>query len=406
MTDPATAPGHDTAALAFLQATMTGLHSLCSQGPGVPFAAVGFYTDPAELLAAAHQQADIGRNVWWGVHPLRARPERGRGGNDDVAHLAHLVADLDWHNPDAHKANDGLPTEHEVRARLDAFTPAPTIVVETGHGLQGYWTLTRPVDPDLGARLTVRLHTALTAAGLVPDRHDLASVLRVPGTLNRKTSPPPLVRVGKQRPVVHDPAHLNDSLPAPLVIAPPPAREPLAPAPAGQREALDDDSIARWVADSVSWHALLAGDGWQLARHRGDQSEWVRPGKDPRSGISAVLHEPDGPLVVFSTSVPALQHPWAATKDGAGWTFGRFGYIAATRHRGDRSAAARDARHQRTADEMRGRVASTAAVAAQALDATDEPAGDEVVDLGPIMTAVADGTLVAVVPNLLEVTPT
>lgn len=405
---PATALDDGLAPIDFLRATMTGLHSLCSQGPGHPFQAVGFYSEPDGLLAHALTESAAGRNVWFGVHALERTPQRGRGGADDVAEVRQLVADLDWHDPDAHKATHGLPAEHEVRARLDTFTPAPTIVVATGHGLQAYWLLREPVSPADGAALTLRLHAALTAAGLVPDRHDLASVLRVPGTHNRKTTPPPLVRVeAADLACTYSADRLGAELPARVVATP--AREPLPQAPAGlaARTPLDgDDSIAAWVNQSLAWHQLLQADGWQYAGTSAGDSQWTRPGKAVRDGISAVLHEPDGPLTVFTTAVPMLQQPWATTAKGQGWTFGRFGYIAATRHNGDRSAAARDARLQRNATEMRTHVLAAGAQVASSIDAEADPDADgEFTDLPPLLVGIADGTLTLIVPTILETTP-
>ena len=113
-----------------------------------------------------------------------------------------------------------------------------------------------------------------------------------------------------------------------------------------------DDSIAEWVNRRTDWHTLLTGDGWQYAYSRGDDSHWTRPGKNVREGTSAVLHEPDGPFVIFSTdaSLAPLMRFDALTSNGQ-FAYSAFGYIAATRHNGDRSACARAARHERRSIE-------------------------------------------------------
>jgi len=119
--------------------------------------------------------------------------------------------------------------------------------------------------------------------------------------------------------------------------------EPLEPTPAKSDPCLDvlGDAIAEHVTKAHRWHDLLLADGWQRHSDANGDSMWTRPGKDVRAGASAVLHEPSGPLVVFTSSVAALQRPWASVKDGAGWAYGIFGYLAATRHDGDRSECAR-----------------------------------------------------------------
>ncbi len=126
------------------------------------------------------------------------------------------------------------------------------------------------------------------------------------------------------------------------------------------------DSIAEHINRTHDWHGLLYADGWQQAKSaKSDETAWTRPGKDPLAGASAVLHEPDGPLVVFSTdaSLSALHDPTAATKDGTGYSFSLFGYIAATRHGGDRSACARAYRVDLNTQQAQAITADRGAVA-------------------------------------------
>lgn len=140
--------------------------------------------------------------------------------------------------------------------------------------------------------------------------------------------------------------------------------------------AIDDDSIADRIRNENQWHEVLAGDGWQSVRvDPGGSSSWTRPGKDPRHGISAVLHEPDGPFVVFSTSVAELQPAWALNDAGTGWSFSIFGYLAATRHGGDRSACAREYRRQTNAVDGKLHIMRTSAQAGVVLSgaSVDEP---------------------------------
>jgi hypothetical protein len=160
----------------------------------------------------------------------------------------------------------------------------------------------------------------------------------------------------------------------------PHAVEVAAPGPKAALSA--DDSIAARIDAEHDWHTVLIGDGWQLAHGKTGESDWVRPGKDSRKGISAVLHEPSGPFNVFSTSVPALQWSWAERKAGTLWSFSLFGYLAATRYQGDRSACARDYRLQTNAQAAQFRTLQTANTAVVALD--DEPqtveAGLQIID--------------------------
>ena len=94
-------------------------------------------------------------------------------------------------------------------------------------------------------------------------------------------------------------------------------------------------------AASVDWGDLLTADGWTL--HHTDRSgerHWTRPGKERRDGTSATTgYTAADTLKVFTSS---MQH---AGLDPEG-TYTKLGYIAATRHHGDHTAAADDLRRQ------------------------------------------------------------
>lgn len=93
------------------------------------------------------------------------------------------------------------------------------------------------------------------------------------------------------------------------------------------------DGPASRFNDSTTWAELLTRDGWTLGHILPDgEQRWTRPGKDQRDGISATVgHEGRDVLKVFTSSVPGLD---------ADRAYSRFGYEAAVRHGGDRSAFA------------------------------------------------------------------
>jgi replicative DNA helicase len=96
----------------------------------------------------------------------------------------------------------------------------------------------------------------------------------------------------------------------------------------------DDPGPASEYNQRHTWDQLLTADGWTLHHvdHSGE-SHWTRPGKDTREGTSATTnYQGRDCLKVFTSSVPGLD---------ADAAYSRFGYYAATRHHGDRSAAAR-----------------------------------------------------------------
>jgi len=137
----------------------------------------------------------------------------------------------------------------------------------------------------------------------------------------------------------------------------------------------DDDSIAERINRDHHWHDVLTADGWHIDHHKGTESRWTRPGK--ASGTSGVLHEPDGPFNVFTadtTTVGALQQSWA-DRDGVCWSYSMFGYLAATRHNGDRSATAREYRAKVAAVDVQLRTYATAPIARAVIDGDEAAQG-------------------------------
>ena len=94
-------------------------------------------------------------------------------------------------------------------------------------------------------------------------------------------------------------------------------------------------------AASVDWGDILTADGWALHHvDRNGERHWTRPGKERRDGTSATTgYTAADTLKVFTSS---MQH---AGLDPEG-TYTKLGYIAATRHHGDHTAAADDLRRQ------------------------------------------------------------
>lgn len=79
-----------------------------------------------------------------------------------------------------------------------AAFPAPSVLVDSGGGIHGYWLLREPwlLDSDearQAAELVQRLWVQ-QVIGADPSVHDLVRILRIPGTLNFKYDPPRPVR--------------------------------------------------------------------------------------------------------------------------------------------------------------------------------------------------------------------
>lgn len=295
-----------------------GRHSLCSQQIGMQFRVNGFFTDPRALLDAARAlPADA--NVWWGVHGMNG-VKLGRGGASDVTAVTVLAADYDWHDTEAHAGAD-LPDEPTLRAIVAGIAVVPTVIVNSGHGLQLFWKLEGPLDSRNGGKLsdgffrwveqTYEIHN---------DRTDLASILRVPSTFNNKTDPVAVEIESWDPTLVYDPRMIRDNFwlpePEPTLAASPQASVlPLSSLDKPSRllgslpdsqQGLDvshETSPLQWLNEQFDAQGALARMGWQPGRKHG---EYTRPGKSVREGNSALLHE-DGTFVVFSTT---LDNSW------------------------------------------------------------------------------------------------
>ena len=116
------------------------------------------------------------------------------------AGLMGLWADIDIADPDVHKKWNLPPDEKSALALLDACGAPPTVIVHSGHGLQVWWLFPEFWSFDTederltAASLAQRWNTTLRVRAAekqwtVDSTFDLARVMRVPGTLNRKGTP-------------------------------------------------------------------------------------------------------------------------------------------------------------------------------------------------------------------------
>lgn len=148
-------------------------------------------TQPAEIAAKA---ALLGEwNVWFGCATRNKRLEgQKRGGKDDCAHLYALWVDIDVEGP-GHNT-DRLPTEEQAWRLIDDFPLAPTVIVNSGHGLQPWWALEEPhdiTDSDLLARWGATWARRAREAGFHLDNvFDAPRIMRLPGTINTKPGCP------------------------------------------------------------------------------------------------------------------------------------------------------------------------------------------------------------------------
>ena len=132
--------------------------------------------------------------VWFGIATRKECLQVGRGGTEDCALIPALWVDIDVQGRN-HKSTTLPPTMDAARELLADFSEAPSFVVETGGGLQPYWLLDAPmtIGPDLIELLDWWRQTwqdfSAERGWTIDNTWDVARILRLPGTFNRKNEP-------------------------------------------------------------------------------------------------------------------------------------------------------------------------------------------------------------------------
>ena len=265
-----------------------GPHSLCWMAQGGAFT-FDIVDDPQTINLSQLQDVD----AWIGAHPLKGHPARGRGDESDVAEVVAIPADLDWAHP-TRRTEAPLPSEAEVRDGLRRLGSelAPSVVIESGHGLQPWWLLAVPISPDEAVGLIDQLGAALAAVGLDNGRSDLASILRLPGTRNHKGGVSVPVDFGAIRlDRRFTPEYMRKRLPAGT------GRRSAGAGTKHRRGSVTDgqQALCNLVVTRYGGHSI---DVW-----RDGSVHIVRPGKPAQQGSSASIivgDEGDALLTVFS----------------------------------------------------------------------------------------------------------
>lgn len=282
-------------------------------------------TDIDAIAARAATRAETSC-VWFGVATRREHLRDGRGGSADCHQTPGLWLDIDVAGPRHADSSNLPPTLDDAWTLLKRFEHPPSIVIDSGGGLQPWWLFTEPHQlPD--DQLLDRWHATWSRlAGelgwRIDNVFDPARIMRLPGTLNRKPDVPPApVEIVEATDLAYDPGDLAEILDDPT---PPPARNPRVPYTGGDRPG--DEFNQTYDGNHV-----LETAGWTHSHtDRDNNCYWVRAGKDPRGGHSAVVYA-DGHIANYSDAsgleVRRSYDPW--------------GLHVALNHGGDHSAAAR-----------------------------------------------------------------
>lgn len=149
-------------------------------GPGIDAKTFGPGTEDDALAWLGERSGRM--NLYWMVNPA-LRPLSKKARKEDVAELAMLHVDID-----PRKGEDPAAARAAAIARLDAFKPPPSIVIDSGGGVQALWLLDEPlfIGGDIPAAEEAERYNQKLIADLDGDANcfNIDRLLRLPGTIN------------------------------------------------------------------------------------------------------------------------------------------------------------------------------------------------------------------------------
>ncbi len=137
--------------------------------------------DKRTLTNALNRATALNREGGYGLYfaPCLRRDKQGKA--EVAALLPALWVDLD--------CDDQAARRTAALAKLQAFNPPPSAIIDSGGGLHAYWLLTEPVTLDEGSRKQTAgiLRGLFSALGGDPQYvKSVASVMRLPSSINTK----------------------------------------------------------------------------------------------------------------------------------------------------------------------------------------------------------------------------
>jgi hypothetical protein len=132
------------------------------------------------------------RNLYYNVNPTRTALNK-KAKKTDIAAIEFALADLD---PKDGEASDAAK-ERYLTQLDDAFTPKPTVVVDSGNGIQCLWKLEEPIvlDKLVDGKFSsadkakiddveARIEAVMLRLGSKAGTQNIDRILRLPGTTN------------------------------------------------------------------------------------------------------------------------------------------------------------------------------------------------------------------------------
>ena len=336
--------------------------------------------------------------VWFGAAPRVAELGGQRGGAEQCTVITAAWVDIDVAGPN-HVAENLPPDRDAARLLLADYPLAPSAIIDTGGGIQAWWFLNEPVDRDAALPFLTRWGATWSELGAhrrwhVDNVFDIARIMRLPATVNRKSTPANVV-VTDWNPEIR---YGIDDLDQWTIEPPaPPARIPLRSVPYIGPERPGDAFNA-----AVDPAKLLEGAGFVYDHEdRTDGASHYRaPHHAGERGVTGATVYPDGHTTIYSetyatSSGLTVKRPYDA-----------FGLYTHLNHRGDWRAASDElAKRGYGTKAVTGDIRSLGAPHSSGEPTDDDLASDDwsTISLVEIAAKIRDGTFKPTMPTVLEV---
>lgn len=169
-------------------------HAIAIRNPKTKAFRTVFVESPTEAAEIASRESSAGNDIYFPPASFQVTDNRKA---DNAAGACCFWMDIDV-GEDKADSGSGYHTKERALTALICFCaaaeiPEPTHIVNSGGGLHVYWVLDRPIGRKLWLLLARKLKELARVLGFRADRSrtaDIASLLRMPGSMNYKYSPP------------------------------------------------------------------------------------------------------------------------------------------------------------------------------------------------------------------------
>ena len=249
--------------------------------------------------------------------PMRDLDSKAR--KEDVRDMAVLHVDID-----PGKGEDPAAARAAAIARLEAYVPPPSIVIDSGGGVQALWLLDEglPIDGNpTGAEEAERYNQQLEAELGGDHCHNLDRILRLPGTINWKRKDGRVPRLARLEQFHEDRVYsLADFTPAPARSAAPAAGQARVQLERGELVRLgSEEELERWEVPGWATATIVQGtnplepDKWSGDRSRAVHAvacELVRRGVPPPLIVGILTDEGLGIASHVLAQKRAIEYAW------------------------------------------------------------------------------------------------